>query len=160
MWNLTKASLSGLCVIGILSIASAQQQQNISEDDVSMEILKWFYDDYPNGEAQWSKIISKDGDQYQASIKFNGEVTEVRYTTTGLQVRETKYLDKQLPMALKSLLDRQFDKYKVSTFAQVTEPENQFHELVIKVQSEFHTLRFDQDLSPIPDSNGGIAVGN
>lgn len=104
-------------LIGFGTLATAQQ--SIPEEDISMTVLKWFYDHYPNAENAIWKQHETNNNMYKVAFSFEKQQYEATYDKKGKRRSDLVYLD-IAPIDLTNFLYEQFDQFKYRKVAKKT----------------------------------------
>ena len=146
---ITKFLFFGLLAVGCL--VSRAQVKEVSEDEISINILKWHFHHYPQSTSNVWKVIN-DGKLFESDFIFEDKAYYVTYSAKGKVLTEVVDLSDEVPVALLAQLDEQYEKYKVNNFERITNfaDETIFYKLEIKSKENGQEeLNFDKDLIPI-----------
>ncbi|MBV6647698.1 MAG: hypothetical protein KI790_19725 [Cyclobacteriaceae bacterium] len=156
-------SMIAAFLIGMTSTAIAQTESSVLEDELSIHILKWHYEKYPLSTSTWTKFIDEDGKlRFQAKVLLEKEKYIATYNTRGNIILEEQLFGKDVPVSISYFLDDNFDKYRIGSFSRVTKFLEQRVEYVLdlKLKTGDLTLKFDEDMNPLPDTTSQMAIGN
>ena len=91
----------------------ATAQSEISEDDMSISILKWFYDHYPNAiTSKWIKDEKENQVKFTVFFQFKEKNYQTIYSGKGKRIVEYSSIDSE-PIHLTNYLYERFDQFKV-----------------------------------------------
>ena len=104
----------------ICSSLGSNAQAIIQEEDVSITVLKWFYDHYPNSETiRWTQEKTDGNQVFTVKFNFEGKEFQTSYNQKGKRISELAYLDTP-PISVTNFLYERFDKFKLRNVAKKT----------------------------------------
>ncbi len=139
---------------GIMFNTNAQE---ISEDEVSITVLKWFYNHYDSPEMpKWEMTKSETNeDLLKVSFKYKGQNLVAVYTKQGKKAYESvSYQKNSMPEPIVDYAGTNFDKFKILSVyrhtnyaygARVNTDTN--YEMVVKVNGEIASVWFGETMS-------------
>ena len=96
----------------------AKAQNEIPEEDISISILKWYYDQYPNANTvRWKLEENKGENEYTVFFVFKGKNLETVYNAKGKRLAEYSPVE-STPINLTNYLYERFDQFKVKKVTQ------------------------------------------
>ncbi len=143
-----------------MALLSGAQAQEIPEDEISITVLKWFYNHYENPEYPvWEKIKSESNDElYRVTFTKGKNKISAVYDKDGKRAYENILYKKEMPAPLVDYADTNFEKYKIVALHKHTnyaygsriDVETNY-EMVVKVNGDLSTVWFGESLSRISD---------
>ena len=146
-------------IVLVLGIVSTNQvnAQTISEDELSITVLKWFYNHYDNPVLPtWEKVASESNEEmYKVSFGYNGDDYVAIYSKNGKRAYENiVYNKKQRPVSLIDFAETNYEKFKVLDIVKHTNFEygarldkDTNYELVVKVDGVESSIWFNEDMN-------------
>ncbi|MEP0272599.1 hypothetical protein [Ekhidna sp.] len=95
---------------------SSNSQEFISEDEITINILKWYYDQYPNGETiSWSSSSVNNVDVLKVKFNYNENEYTATYSLKGKRLSETVKIE-NIPITVTNYLYDNYAKFKIKSF--------------------------------------------
>lgn len=154
-----------VCTLLISSLAFAQQ---MSEDDISMDMIAKHYYYYPNSESEsWTKVVKGGEERFNVAFTYDGKTYSVTYNAKSWRLTERIMLSaKDLPAVTLDYINRRFadDKFKVVEFTQLNtfenlRPTDSFYSMEVKVKKDLYVLYFDEKLEHLDGSSTQVLSG-
>ena len=155
--TITRATLLLLLLLAILHSNTFAQTQAISEQDLSLSVLKWFYSKYPGIEGvEWAEAISQSGEKlFQAEFKLDGHDYTAILNKSGKIMYENKEFDKKdSPVPILDHAQSNFEKFKLVSVHKHTNytygalnTEETNYELIVKVNGEQRSIWFNENMN-------------
>lgn len=93
-------------------------QTEITEEEVSFNVVKWFYNHYPNAqETSWLQL--NEGKEFHVTFLFEEKQYESIYSLTGKKIQEIVYLESTPINIMNELYDR-FGQFKIKSVVKKT----------------------------------------
>ncbi len=153
----TRVTLLLLLFFTISSANVFAQTQTISEQDLSLSVLKWFYSKYPGIDGvEWSETKSKSGEKlYQAQFKLDGhDFTSIMNNAGKIMYENKEYDKKDSPVPILDHAESNFDKFKLVAVHKHTNytygalnTEETNYELIVKVNGEEQSIWFNEHMN-------------
>ncbi len=140
-----------LLMAGIVSF-SAMAQQELTEDDIPLNVLSWFYQNYEDPtNIKWSKVDRNGKEHLQATFKENGKTIVSIYNDRGEILEESALTEKpDLPGEISEFAFAKYGKNKaislrkITKFSHIGKQEKEvYYELVCKAGDEMISVWFD-----------------
>ncbi len=142
--------------LGVAWLSGAQAQQ-ITEDEMSVTVLKWFYNHYDSPEyPQWEKIKSESNEElFKVTFNFKGQKVSAVYTNKGKRAYENViYKKNSMPEPLVDYAATNYEKFKIVSLYRHTNyaygtriNQETNYEMVVKVNGDLATVWFGEGLS-------------
>lgn len=155
-------------IAGILSF-SATAQQELTEDDIPLNVLSWFYQHYENPtNVEWSKVDRNGKEHLQASFKDNGNLVISIYNDNG-EIQEESSLEEKpsLPESMSAYAQAKYGKTKaislrkITKFSHIGKQEKEIYfELVCKAGDEMISIWFDKQYNAQGDRDVSTLARN
>ncbi len=146
-------------VVMALGIFTSSQvaAQEVTEDELSVTVLKWFYNHYQNPEfPTWELVKSESNEElFKVSFAYNGDDYVAIYDKNGKRAYENIIYDKkQRPVSLIDFAETNYDKFKVLDIKKHTNfeygarsSEDTNYELVVKIDGTETSVWFNEDMN-------------
>ena len=144
--------------LGMAAVTGLKAQE-VSEDEISVTVLKWFYNHYEKPEyVNWEIVKSETNEElFQASFTYKGQKIAAIYTKKGKRAYENVSFHKSsMPAPIVDYADTNYDKFKIVSIyrhtnfaygARVDTDVN--YEMVVKVKGEMSSVWFGQSMSRV-----------
>lgn len=152
-----------LTIACLLVTGLRAQEISVSEDEISFEILKWHYSNYPKNEANVWKVLKVDGtDFYRVNFKFEDRNYQAEYNENGDLTHEVIDMEDEVPVSITSELEV-YEKYKIDTFQKISNMKEArvVYKLEVKVKSEGRKVHwYDENYIEMPNTDFTHFISN
>ncbi len=137
--KITTTLLTAIFIVFCCTQLNAQNE--IQEDDISISILKWYYDQYPNATTvRWGLDKNSVKSDYTVSFIFKGQNLQAIYSSQGKRLAELRPIE-STPINLTNYLYEQFDQFKVKKVSKKTLFPSEKVSYIVKVKSKSEGLQ-------------------
>lgn len=147
--HISKIAITALILL--IGFGAFSQGAIIPEDEVSIDIQKWFYLTYPNSEQLKWTDMGVEPKVYKVEFLFENEEYVVHYDDQGYRKMEQKKLSSDLPLAITNYLYDLYPKFKVNAYYQIADIPKEKIRYKVQVKTKDkgkETIFFDQDYTP------------
>ncbi len=132
----------------------AQTRNTITEDEVPIKIIAFFYGEYENAEeVKWDKIIDDGTVTYEGSYQYNGNKVIALYNDKNRILKEERQFTKSLiTPSMKMKAAEVFPDAKIDYLRRIVQYNREakveksvYYELVVKKKRTRLSVYFDQD---------------